>query len=523
MTASASGLLSDVAIEAFRSIVGEDGIHLDDADRDAMRDPYWIPDDSTYDSGAVLFPTSTEQVQAIVRVANEHHVPLWTSSQGRNNAYGGPAPRLAGSVLVSLRRMNRVLEIDGDLAVAVVEPGVRWFDLVDALHASGNDDLMVSVPDIGWGSVIGNSVDNGITYLPQGADFQAPCGMEIVLPDGELLRTGMGALPDGKAWHLYKRGLGPTLDPLFTQSNLGIVTRMGYWLMRRPEAYAPLYLTVPRHDQLGQAVDIIRNLRLSGALRGVPCLFNLPALAMQNPVFAEQLSHGPLPEAELQAMADDSGLGRWGMRGAVWGDRVVVDHQVAKIREAWSALDGSDVIHSRTFAGDEWDQIADFPDKVQAGIPTMDLWDSLPPNLGHIGFSPVVPLIGRDIVEVERMMSRFTETELNHSLSAALLITNDRTATFVCNLSLFLDDPDGMRHTYTAIKSLVGQIGELGYGEYRAHLDFMDTASAQYSFNDHAYRRFVETIKDAVDPNGILSPGRHGIWPAAYRQHADRA
>ena len=67
------------------------------------------------------------------------------------------------------------------------------------------------------------------------------------------------------------------------------------------------------------------------------------------------------------------------------------------------------------------------------------------------------------------------------------------------------------------MKVLVVEAGKRGLGEYRAHLDFMDLASDQYSFNDHAYRRFCETIKDAVDPNGILSPGRHGIWPRHLR------
>ncbi|HET6870791.1 MAG TPA: hypothetical protein VFH80_33075, partial [Solirubrobacteraceae bacterium] len=64
---------------------------------------------------------------------------------------------------------------------------------------------------------------------------------------------------------------------------------------------------------------------------------------------------------------------------------------------------------------------------------------------------------------------------------------------------------------------LVTEAAKQGYGEYRAHLDFMDLAAEQYSFGDHAYRRFTETIKDAVDPNGILAPGKQGIWPASMR------
>ena len=148
-----------------------------------------------------------------------------------NNGYGGPAPRLNGSVLVSLRKMNRVLEIDEDSAYAVVEPGVRWFDLYDALRPGSR--LMVSVPDLGWGSVVGNA-ENGATYLPTGSDMAAACGMEVVLPSGELLRTGMGAMPGNRAWHVYKRSLGPSLDTLFMQSNFGIVTKMGVWLMPMP-------------------------------------------------------------------------------------------------------------------------------------------------------------------------------------------------------------------------------------------------------------------------------------------------
>ena len=73
------------------------------------------------------------------------------------------------------------------------------------------------------------------------------------------------------------------------------------------------------------------------------------------------------------------------------------------------------------------------------------------------------------------------------------------------------------------MKVLVAQAGRRGLGEYRAHLDFMDLASDQYSFGDHAYRRFCEAMEDAVDPNGVLSPGRHGIWPRQLRTSSPRS
>ena len=76
------------------------------------------------------------------------------------------------------------------------------------------------------------------------------------------------------------------------------------------------------------------------------------------------------------------------------------------------------------------------------------------------------------------------------------------------------------RRAYETSRLLVRECAKHGYGEYRAHLDFMDLASEQYSFGDHAYKRLTETIKDAVDPNGILSPGT-GIWPKAMRSNGD--
>jgi 4-cresol dehydrogenase (hydroxylating) len=71
---------------------------------------------------------------------------------------------------------------------------------------------MLSCTDLGWGAWLETRSIMASRKGPNGVDFMAPCGMEVVLANGELLRTGMGALPDSKAWHLYRRGLGRSIS-----------------------------------------------------------------------------------------------------------------------------------------------------------------------------------------------------------------------------------------------------------------------------------------------------------------------
>jgi len=76
------------------------------------------------------------------------------------------------------------------------------------------------------------------------------------------------------------------------------------------------------------------------------------------------------------------------------------------------------------------------------------------------------------------------------------------------------DDPKQSHAAGALIETLIREAGAAGYGQYRTHLSYMDLAAAQYDFNDHALMRLSGTIKTALDPNGILSPGKQGIWPA---------
>lgn len=480
-----------------------------------FRDPYWPEGDDSYAASAVVFPGSTEEVRDVMRIATRYGIPVWPHSQGRNYGYGGASPRVAGSIQISLRRMNRILEIDESMAYAVVEPGVTWFELHAALEERA-PSLMHSVPDLGWGSVVGNSMDSGITYQPYGADYQSPCGFEVVLPDGDLLRTGPGAIPEGRSWHLYKRGLGPPLDSLFVQSNLGIVTRMGVWLTRKPEAYAPLRLVIDDDGDLEAAIDTIRELRLDGHLDGVPTLYPpMRAAVMLNDTTAPVgVAADPDDSREKAAMAE---LGAWATRTAIWGDRVVVDHHVERIRQSWSAIASGRVELGRIYGPHEYGEIQNSAEQIQAGIPNLRALELAPDHFAHVGFSPVVPLVGSEVRRVVDDMRQFLDSAGEH-FTGSIMVTNERSCVILAGLRFDRRDEVAAVRAYRIAKGLVTKFGAWGYGEYRAHLDFMDLAAQQYSFNDHAYRRFVEKIKDAVDPSGVLSPGRHGVWPARDRR-----
>jgi 4-cresol dehydrogenase (hydroxylating) len=94
----------------------------------------------------------------------------------------------------------------------------------------------------------------------------------VVLPDGELLRTGMGAIPGAKTWQQYKSGCGPWVDGIFSQGNYGIVTKMGFWLMPEPEAFLRCTVRVPRYKDLIPLVDTLNYLENSRIVTGFPDL-----------------------------------------------------------------------------------------------------------------------------------------------------------------------------------------------------------------------------------------------------------
>jgi len=80
------------------------------------------------------------------------------------------------------------------------------------------------------------------------------------------------------------------------------------------------------------------------------------------------------------------------------------------------------------------------------------------------------------------------------------------------------DDPAFMARIDPFFRQLVADAKEQGYGEYRTHLDYMDLMTGSYDFGNSALLRMNEMVKDALDPNGVIAPGKSGIWGSAWRE-----
>ena len=200
-----------------------------------------------------------------------YRIPLWTISTGRNLGYGGAAPAYSGSVIVDLKRMNRILEVNDKTHYAVVEPGVSYFDLYRYIQERGLK-VWIDLP-IPAGAAPWATRSSAAAAARRCATTGTPsAGSRSCLRSAKCLRTGMGAMPNSEVWHQYKYGFGPLVDGLFSQSNFGIVTRMGLWLMPSPEGYRDGQVNIAQHDDLVPFMETYAYLMNSDILRGTMLL-----------------------------------------------------------------------------------------------------------------------------------------------------------------------------------------------------------------------------------------------------------
>jgi 4-cresol dehydrogenase (hydroxylating) len=495
----------DKALAGFRSVVGKEWVLDGDEDRQAYIDPYAMGDGLDHDSAAIVAPATTEEVQAIMRVANEAKVPLWPVSRGKNLGYGGASPAERGNVILDLSRMNRVLEVSEKHAHCLIEPGVSFFDLYRHLEEN-KIPLWMSTPGNSWGSVIGNALDRGIGYTPYGDNCEQLCGMEVVLPDGDLVRTGMGAMSGSVGWQHYKYGYGPSWDQMFCQSNFGVVTKAGLWLQPEPEMTAKVDLAFPNFDDAAWAIDILADLRRRDVIQH-NIVFGSPVRMASAMTQRAEWYDGPgsLPDEACERMMKKYGIGWWNAKISFYGHATTVKANVELMRSLFEKRIGKELPFEL------WQQ-GDPPEKSARGIPsTLGLqsvnWYG--GRGGHIGFAPVMPPDGKLILDYARKIKAHY-TEVGQDYYASFTIGRRH----VNNVSLILydrDDPVMVKRADDLYRYLVKEAAAQGLGEYRGHISYMDLVADSFDFNNGALRRLNDKVKAALDPNNIIAPGRNGI------------
>jgi 4-cresol dehydrogenase (hydroxylating) len=529
------------AVREFEAAVGKDWVFTSDADIHAYRDHFSYIKDQPNEPipSAAVGPENVEQVQAIVRTANKYKIPLYAISTGKNFAYGGPSPNVRGSVTVDLKRMNRIIACDDKRHFAVVEPGVSYIDLYRHIQDNGLK-VWIDTPDPGWGSLIGNSLDHGIGYT-QGFyrdHFGAHVGMEVVLPSGEIMRTGMGALPGSNSWHEYRHGYGPDPVGLFGQGNFGIVTKMGFRLMPAPEHWRTGAVLVPKRADFIPLVDTVNYLTDLGII-GEPWYGSGLRPLFRNSEFQEAAR--AFDEGALDRLAAGANLHSWQVELQFYGSErtTLANWEYAK------ELMARAIPNARFMDGESFktpltrEQIAksttpyesNMRRNITQGQPGLGVWyqtgrtEQNPNqwNETHIGLFSLVGRSGEAVFQAQKDFAAVAKKLDMPSLFPNAIGTpvNWYQFAFIMGNGFGLgsgdSSPEGKKKAGELLRRVLEENAKLGYGDYRAPPFLQDDVAAQYSFNNGVLHRFNETLKDAIDPNGIIMPGRAGVWPTAFK------
>ena len=489
---------------------------------------------------AVLRPSNQEEVQICMKIANRYRIPVYPVSTGKNWGNGSSVPVMDNCVVMHLGRLDRITELDLKQACVTIEPGVTQGQLVNYLRKV-KSGLWVDVTGASaHTSLIGNIMERGVGYSPYSNRIAHISRIEVVLPDGELIVTGFGKYHNAHADRIYPFGLGPSLDGLFAQSNLGIVTRLTLWLMPEPERMECFYFKAYGEDQLTDIIDALQPLKLRGILQSAVHIGNNYKVVNTYYQYPWALTGGktPMPASVLQNLAQSIGCGDWSGSGALYGTRNQVKESKRLLRQALSGkvtklsfMTDASLAIARRFPGILGkllgiDLKSVFPIiesiyGMQKGIPsdvTMSTvyWrkKQAPPEIrdpdqdrcGLIWYSPVAPLDGTHATAMYTIAKKILLAHAFDPLIAFALMS-ERALCGVIAIVYDRDVPGEDNRAMQCHYELIAALSAAGYYPYRAGVHNMAKLIPEAA----GYLKLMGQLKQTFDPNNILSPGRYEL------------
>jgi 4-cresol dehydrogenase (hydroxylating) len=498
---------------------------------------------------AVVRAQDRDQVVAAVQWAGRHGIGLHAVSCGRNWGYGDRCPATTGQVILDLGAMNRIIAVDAQLAYAIIEPGVSQGQLA-AYLAAHHPQLMCDASGAGPdASVLGNLIERGFGHSRYGDRLSHSADLEIVLGDGRIIHTGFGAWQGAHAAPVFRGGLGPSLDGLFTQSHLGILTRATVWLLPVPAAVRVGIITLDRREAGPELVEALRPLRLAGQLPCTLHLFNDLRLLGAVTRFPYDRLDGrrSLDLADPALLAELMRahlLPAWAASLVLTGSRRVVAAQLADLKAVVRRVRGAKLIAmSPTMAkrllglldGLQWlpgmakqrDRLGKFEllARLQIGQPDHRSllgghWrgrqqpgadcDPLDSGAGMYWVSPVLPMNAEHMERVQAL-SRTVFHRHGFEYQVTFGMVSDRALCAVTTIPFDGASAEEGARARACHDELVAAAAAAGYYPYRG------AAPTIAALRQHApaHWALAEELGRACDPHGILAPSRYRIGATA--------
>lgn len=533
--------LAATLIQRLQAIVGPDGVKSEPAAVEQVTRTC-VPMRTL--PSAVVYPRSTAEVQAVVQAAAAADVPLWPVSTGKNWGYGERSAAYDRGITVILERMNQIVQVDEQLGYAVIEPGVTYKQLNDHLKQSGSRLWADCAGSTQYASVIGNALDKGRGLTPMADHFGSLCGMDVVLPDGRLLETGGGPTGQNTVRHGYKWGVGPYMDGLFVQSNLGVVVRAGIWLMPAPEVFdfaAFEYKADP--SRLGAFIDDLRELVMSRALRSHPHLANSFAMMCILAQYPKDLLGGRrhLSEEAAARWRQEHGVASWTFGAGLYGSKEEVRYQKRMLRKVLGRYGMVQFIGAAV--RDDWygqlvrkvapvvnRWLGKSPEFTDVMVPAIDLFRGIPtddfvrqayfkshpekpatdidPARDGCGFVWIGPVVPFNAEHVMRALAVTKQVFDKHEFDFFVEVIVESARAVILLVGVFYDRHDPAEAERA--RAWYGEAREVyireGYPPYRATSMSMPGAMD----SNPVARDLLATIKAAVDPQNLIAPGRYG-------------
>ncbi len=424
---------------------------------------------------AVAFPDSTEQIAAILRLADKHRFPVIPRGAG-SGMTGGAQPIHGGLVLVC-SRMNRILEIDTDNLIAVTEPGVITGELQSALQKKG----LMYPPDpasLKFCTLGGNAAEcsGGPSAVKYGVTRDYIIGCEAVLPSGEIITTGVRTEKGVTGYDLTHLLIG-------SEGTLAVFTKLTLRLLPLPEAKQTFLLLF---SAIEQATELVAEILQSGIM---PCTLEyMDHTAIS--VVRKMLSV-PLPDSTRALLLLE-----------IDGSREKVEQQAGTLRKF----------------------LAPRPVTLQESTTEEErrqLWQARR-SISPATFSIKPHKISEDVVVPRSKIPDLVHYTSRLALELELtILTFGHAGDGNIHVNIMIDKTDRQEYArgLEAKKNLFEQVlalggtlsGEHGIGTTKAAFLPLEINPATMSI--------MQRIKHLFDPNNILNPGK--IFPEESEQFAD--